>query len=46
MVLLWSRVSIGIGLSCITHRVSIVEGFAGDAGYEDLETNHGNKTLD
>ena len=45
-VLLWFSIPIGILLSCIAHRFSIVEGCAGDAGYEHLERNHESKTPD
>ena len=44
--LLWSSVPVGIFLSYIANRFSIVEGCAGDAGYNDLETNHESKTRD
>ena len=44
--LLWSSVPVGIFLSYIANRFSIVEGCAGDAGYDDLQTNHESKTRD
>jgi hypothetical protein len=37
--LLWLSVPIGITLALVAHRFSIVEGCAGDAGYEGLETD-------
>jgi hypothetical protein len=42
-VLLWLSIPIGIALACVAHRFSIVEGCAGDVGYEDLESNHDDK---
>ena len=45
-VLLWLSVPIGIILACVAHRLSIVEGCAGDAGYDGLETRHENKGHD
>ena len=30
----------GIASACLVHRFSIVEGLAGDVGYEDLEEKH------
>lgn len=44
--LLWSSVPVGIFLAYIANRFSIVEGCAGDAGYDDLETNQESKTRD
>ena len=38
-VLLWLSIPIGIVLACVAHRFSIVEGCAGDVGYEDLESD-------
>ena len=37
-VLLWLSIPVGIILACVAHRFSIVEGTAGDLGYEDLNT--------
>ena len=45
-VLLWLSVPIGIILACVAHRFSIVEGCAGDAGYDGLETNDENNGHD
>ena len=39
-VLLWLSIPIGLVLACVAHRFSIVEGCAGDAGYEDLDSDH------
>jgi hypothetical protein len=36
LCLLIASVPVGIFLACVAHRFSIVEGLAGDAGYEDL----------
>ena len=45
-VLLRLSVPIGIILACVAHRFPIVEGCAGDAGYDGLETSHENKGHD
>jgi len=42
-VLLWLSIPIGVVLACVAHRFSIVEGCAGDVGYEDLESDHDGK---
>jgi hypothetical protein len=42
-VLLWLSVPIGIILACVAHRFSIVEGCAGDDGYDGLEASPENK---
>jgi len=34
----------GIFFACMAHRFSIVEGLAGDVGYEDLDEKHDDKT--
>ena len=34
----------GIASACLAHRFSIVEGLAGDAGYEDLDERHDDKS--
>ena len=40
VILLWSSIPIGIVFACFAHRFSIVEGCAGDVGYEDLHSDH------
>ena len=45
-MLLWLSVPIGIILACVAHRFSIVEGCAGDAGYDGLETSDENNGHD
>jgi hypothetical protein len=45
-VLLWLSIPSGIVLGCVGHRFSIVEGSAGDAGYEDLDSERGNEPQD
>jgi len=42
-VLLWLSVPIGVVLSFIAHRFSLVEGCAGEAGYENLESDNESK---
>ena len=37
LYLLFLSIPVGVVLACIAHRFSIVEGLAGDVGYEDLE---------
>ena len=37
LCLLISSVPVGIAFACVAHRFSIVEGLAGDVGYEDLD---------
>lgn len=39
VILLWLSIPIGIVLACFAHRFSIVEGCAGDVGYEDLHSD-------
>jgi len=36
-VLFWLSIPIGVVLACVAHRFSIVEGCAGDVGYDDLD---------
>jgi hypothetical protein len=38
-LLLWGSVPIGLVSAWVAHRFSIVEGCAGEAGYEDLEND-------
>ncbi len=45
-VLLWSSVPIGIILGAVAHRFSVVEGCAGDAGYEGLEPDRSDRKHD
>ncbi|MGO9203486.1 MAG: hypothetical protein ACLQM8_23435 [Limisphaerales bacterium] len=42
-VLVWLSIPVGIALACVAHRFSIVEGWAGDAGYEGLDTEQKGK---
>lgn len=44
--LLWGSVPAGIVLACFSHRFSIVEGVAGDDGYDELREPHANNKLD
>ena len=37
--MIWSSVPIGLLFAAVTHRFSIVEGLAGDLGYEEDETD-------
>jgi len=37
--LLWSSVPVGVVFAAITRRFSIVEGLAGEVGYEEDETD-------
>ena len=37
--LLWLSIPIGVVLAWLAHRFSIVEGCAGDVGYEDLDSD-------
>ena len=37
LCLLWSSIPVGLVLAAITHRFSIVEGLAGEVGYEEDE---------
>jgi len=39
-VLVWLSVPVWIALACVAHRFSIVEGCAGDVGYEHFDTEH------
>jgi len=32
-------IPVGVTFACLAHRFSIVEGLAGDVGYEDLDAN-------
>jgi hypothetical protein len=43
LCLLWSSVPVGLVLAAITHRLSIVEGVAGEIGYEEDETDGGHE---
>ena len=45
-VLLWLSIPVGILLACVAHRFSIVEGSAGDAGYDNLDTKRGHQPRD
>jgi hypothetical protein len=36
-------VPVGVFCACMAHRFSIVEGLAGDVGYEDLDEKHDDK---
>ena len=40
IVLLWLSIPVGVLFACLAHRFSIVEGCAGDVGYEDLDSEH------
>jgi hypothetical protein len=42
--LLWLSLPIGIVLACVAPRWSVVEGCAGDAGYEDMKDEPDNGT--
>src|SRR5579884_1720208 len=42
--LLILSVPAGIFCACVAHRFSIVEGLAGDVGYEDLDEKHDDKS--
>jgi len=35
---------VGIVLACVAHRFSIVEGLAGDVGFQDLDGKHDDKS--
>jgi len=37
-------IPVGIVLACVAHHFSIVEGMAGDVGYEDLDEKHDDKS--
>ena len=39
-VLLLLSIPIGVVSACVAHRFSIVEGCAGDVGYDDLDSEH------
>jgi hypothetical protein len=39
LALIIASIPVGIVCACVAHRFSIVEGLAGDAGYEDLDEN-------
>ena len=36
-------IPVGVILACVAHRFSIVEGLAGDVGYEDLDAKQDDK---
>jgi hypothetical protein len=40
VVLLWSNIPIGLVFACVAHRFSVIEGCAGDIGYEGLDSDH------
>ena len=40
VVLLWLSIPVGVIFACLAHRFSIVEGCAGEVGYEDLDAEH------
>jgi hypothetical protein len=42
-VLLWLSIPIGVVMAFVAHRFSIVEGCAGDVGYDDLDSEHEDK---
>ena len=42
-VLLVLSIPVGVILACVAHRFSIVEGLAGDVGYEDLDAKQDDK---
>jgi hypothetical protein len=41
LCLLISSLPVGVIFACLAHRFSIVEGLAGDVGYEDLDEKQG-----
>jgi hypothetical protein len=43
LYLLILSIPVGIIFACLAHRFSIVEGLAGDVGYEDLEEKQDDK---
>jgi hypothetical protein len=43
LCLLVLSVPVSIGFACLAHRFSIVEGLAGDAGYEELHEKQENR---
>jgi len=42
--LIWASIPVGIFFACIAHRFSVVEGTAGDVGYEDLDEKRDEKS--
>jgi hypothetical protein len=44
LCLIISSVPVGFFCACVAHRFSIVEGLAGDVGYEDLDQKHDDKS--
>ena len=42
-LLFWLSIPIGLVAACVAHRFSIVEGCAGDVGYEELDSDHDDK---
>jgi hypothetical protein len=44
LFLLALSLPVGVVFACLAHRFSIVEGLAGDVGYEDLEEQHDDKS--
>jgi hypothetical protein len=38
LVVLWLSIPVGVVFACLAHRFSILEGCAGDVGYEDLDS--------
>ncbi len=44
LCLLISSVPVGTVFACVAHRFSIVEGLAGDVGYEDLDEKQDEKS--
>jgi hypothetical protein len=44
LVLIVLSLPAGIACACLAHRFSIVEGLAGDAGYEDLDEKPDDKS--
>ena len=43
LCLLALSIPVGVVLACAAHRFSIVEGLAGDVGYDDLDTEQDEK---
>jgi hypothetical protein len=41
LCLLWSSIPVGLFFAAATHRFSVVEGLAGDVGYEEPKTEDG-----
>jgi hypothetical protein len=44
LCLMWGSIPVGVIFACLTHRFSVVEGTAGDAGYENLDEKPGEKS--